>query len=145
MSKIGGRMWNPMLRGYIDAKWPFKPMKFRELSEHPMAWTHIALDHITAAVESGELDSETWPEQLFATEGDFHDFLSSLSGYDECFRIVDRWWFALAQLAEHDGDEEGFIHTQDIADEIENVYQELLTRRAEAAKPKKAKRKAVAA
>ena len=144
MAKIGGSMWNPMVRGYIDARWPFAPLTVKGMEVHDI------LDHITAAVESGDLDRETWPEQIFATDGDVQQFLERLDGeYEECFRIVDRWWFALSDLIGYN-DEEGFITAREIANEIETEWLSLKRDRVTAAekaaakKPAK-KRKAVAA
>jgi hypothetical protein len=140
--RIGGQLWNPFSRNTISVSGLQPP-----LTSIDLFGLHEALDHITAAVESGNLRRDTWPEQLFANREVFDEFVSNLSGYDECFRIVDRWWCALADLIDT-GDEEGFIHTRDMADEIQRVFDELNARRPQWTKPAKkaaTKKKAVAA
>ena len=52
---------------------------------------------------------------VFKAPGGFEWFLDELAGYDQCYRINDRWWQALARLAEHENFEEGFTHTEDMA------------------------------
>lgn len=89
----------------------------------PMTWDEsqlvsVYLDSITGAVEAGLLDDEKWPQQLFKSSSDLRGFLAELSSYDDSYRINDRWWFALSRLA-NVYDEEGFIRTEDIADELE--------------------------
>jgi hypothetical protein len=72
-----------------------------------------ALDHITAAVEAGVVDRNRWAAQLFADNDELEGFLDALEAYDDCFRITDRWWTALAALA-HRFDEEGFVSCAEI-------------------------------
>lgn len=72
-----------------------------------------ALDHITAAVEAGVVDKNRWSGQLFANSEELETFFGELEGYDECYRVVDRWWTALAALAGQ-LDEEGFISGPEI-------------------------------
>lgn len=89
----------------------------------PMTWdadnhtVSVYLDSITGAVESGILDDEKWPQQLFKSPADLDSFLAVLSDYDDEYRINDRWWFALSQLAQV-YEEAGFIRTADIAGEL---------------------------
>lgn len=73
------------------------------------------LDCIAHASEAGKLNSRAWVKALFKAPGTFDWFLEELEGYDECYRITDRWWYALAKLAEHEHDEEGFVRTEDMA------------------------------
>ena len=90
---------------------------------------HVILDHITAAVEAGLVDKNSWSSQLFASAEDLDLFLEHLGDYDECYRITDRWWTALAQLANM-VDEEGFITCQDIADKLGDSISEGAQRKA---------------
>jgi hypothetical protein len=76
-----------------------------------------ALDAITAAVEAGVVDKNDWSRQLFATEDEFEAFLEELEQYDECYRITDRWWAALAEIAGR-SDEEGFIACREIVEAL---------------------------
>lgn len=131
-NRIGGYMYNPMFRGYIHAAWPFEPMKVEEDDMD----IHEILDHITAAVESGQLKRESWPEQLFASDADLELFIERLPDeYDDIFRIVDRWWFALSELLRRP-DEEMFITAGHIAEAFAEEWHELKKQRAEAAKSK---------
>jgi hypothetical protein len=118
--QIGGRLWNPFSRNLISVEGLQPPLTAVEWDSF-----HLVLDHVTAAVESGELCRQIWPEQLFATRAVYEKFLEVLAGYDETFRITDRWWCALAELAGHADDEEGFIHTEDMAAVIKEVFEEL--------------------
>lgn len=76
------------------------------------------LDCIAHASENGHLNSRTWVKDIFKTEAAYEWFLDELTGYDQCYRINDRWWAGLARLAEHEQSEEGFVHTEDMADEL---------------------------
>jgi hypothetical protein len=82
----------------------FKPLKFATAD----LWVHEALDHITAAAEAGIVDSNNWSTQLFAHEEELEAFFEGLEAYDECYRITDRWWSAIAALV-GTSDEEGLI------------------------------------
>lgn len=89
----------------------FTPLKFTSRGMQ----VHEALDAITAAVEAGIVDMNDWSQQLFENDDEFQGFLEELQDYDECYRITDRWWLALAEIAGR-SDEEGFITCRDIAD-----------------------------
>lgn len=135
-NRIGGYLYNPMFRGYIHASWPFEPMKV-EADDMDI---HEVLDHITAAVESGQLKRDSWPEQLFASDDDLQLFINRLPDeYDDIFRIVDRWWFALSDLLNRP-DEEEFITAGHIARAFEDEWFELKQRRESEAKAKAAKK-----
>lgn len=100
--------------GYFDAKKKtFKPFDFVDV--YPTTTLEEVLGDLTNAVEAGLIDSEKWTQQLFATAQAFEGFLAELAGYDDCYRITDQWWTALAMLI-GGGDEEGFITGQEIAD-----------------------------
>lgn len=97
--------------------------KFYKLSEENCGlWQ--PMDAIAAAVEAGYVDEQNWPTQLFASPKALNAFLEELSGYDECYRIRDRWYFAFLRLADV-YDEEGFITGQEIADVLGDRAQEL--------------------
>jgi hypothetical protein len=75
------------------------------------------LDAITNACEQGQLDSLTWVNQCFTDVDAFKLFIDQLAEYDQAFRINDRWYTALMRIADV-YDEEGFISSQDIADQL---------------------------
>jgi len=100
------------------------PMKFAAASMEVDA----ALDHITAAVEAGVVDNNSWATQLFASAGDLEGFLDLLSSYDDCHRITDRWWYALQQLA-RTINEEGFVRCEDIVERLRESIDEGAKRR----------------
>lgn len=85
------------------------PFEFEEGSS-----VYEALDDITLSVEGGKLTRENWVREIFKTTNDFENFLEELSGYDELYRISDRWWYALARLV-NTASEEEFSRTEDIA------------------------------
>ncbi|OOG58029.1 hypothetical protein [Polaromonas sp. C04] len=98
----------------IDAK----ALTITPMKKQPGALNlHEILDTITLAVEAGIVEQKGWVKQFFANEAAFEDFISDVGDYDECFRITDRWWQALAALAEVI-DEEGFVSSQEIADTL---------------------------
>jgi hypothetical protein len=82
-----------------------------------------ALDHITAACEAGVVEKFSWSTQLFQAPADLDWFFEQLREYDVCYRIIDRWWHALAALA---GviDEEGFITCEDIVRSLEEAIED---------------------
>ena len=73
------------------------------------------LDNIALAMEAGVVDNFLWPQQLFADRESFEAFIEELSTYDECYRITDQWWTALAALY-GTCNEEGFVTCEEIAD-----------------------------
>ena len=89
-----------------------------------MPLMYEALDAITAAVEAGIIDTDKWVSQVFATTDVFEEFLDELSCYDECYRVMERWYWALALIAQHENVEEGFTHTCDIADALREAAEE---------------------
>jgi hypothetical protein len=76
------------------------------------------LDTVTYACEQGKLNTRTWVTEVFRTRECFEWFLEEFAAYDDCYRIYDRWWYALALLCEHENTEEGFVSTDDIAQRI---------------------------
>ncbi len=87
----------------------FTPLKFATAE----MWMHEALDHITAAAEAGVVDGNNWSAQLFAGEDELEAFFAELQEYDQCYRITDRWWSAIAALV-GSSDEEGLITGEEI-------------------------------
>jgi hypothetical protein len=87
---------------------------------------HEVLDTMTLALQAGTVNTHGWPQQFFANRKAFDGFLEQLECYDECFRITDEWWDALALLAYGDkgGDEEGFITTAEMAQAIASKAEE---------------------
>ncbi len=100
-----------------------KTNKFTPMGEATWQETSQVLDCITLAVEAGVIKQTGWVKQIFGNKAAFESFAEVLAGYDELFRITDRWWQALAALAEV-GDEEGFITCQDIVDVLTEYAEE---------------------
>jgi hypothetical protein len=107
---VCSQIWNPDTKQVV----PIQNMDDVEMYD--------VLDSITLALEAGVLDSFRWPQQIFAKRAVFDSFLEYLTDYDECYRITDQWWRALAALCEVI-DEEGFVSTREIANELrKHVY-----------------------
>jgi hypothetical protein len=85
---------------------------------------YVALDMVTLAAEGGKLTYENWVRECFGTVESFDAFLEELESYDDCYRIHDRWWLALAHLAGSENYEEGFITTEDIAHSLRQAAEE---------------------
>lgn len=96
--------------------------KFKPFESMPEMYE--ALDAITAAVEAGVIDTDKWVSQLFASLEVFNEFMEELAFYDTCFRLMERWYAALARLAQHENVEEGFTHTDEIADALREAAEE---------------------
>lgn len=79
----------------------------------------FVLDAIAVACEQGRLTTDGWVKQCFASKNVFDDFLEQLSYYDEFWRIQDRWYAALSEIAGN-AEEYGFITTEDIAHMLES-------------------------
>jgi len=102
--------------------WDAKTKQLTPIQDMDNVDVHQVLDSIVLALEAGVLDSFRWPQQIFATRAVFNSFLEYLNDYDECYRISDQWWRALAELCEV-VDEEGFVSTREIANELrKHVY-----------------------
>jgi hypothetical protein len=97
----------------------FTPMRFASEGME----VHEALDAITAAVEAGIVDRNSWASRLFASEEELEGFLEELSSYDDCYRITDRWWQAIAELVGAQ-DEEGLVSSYDIANALRDSIAE---------------------
>ena len=80
-------------------------------------------DTITAAAEAGVLDQTGWREQLFKTDEDFEEFLSTLADYDNFFYIHERWYRTFILLAEKNTEEE-FVRGEDIAADLRGYVEE---------------------
>ena len=100
-----------------DSVWNSKTKQFIPVKSMDEIDVHMILDGISIAIEMGVVDTHAWPQQFFACRTAFDDFIGSLSEYDECYRITDQWWQALATLADVN-DEEGFVSSSDIAEEL---------------------------
>jgi len=102
--------------------WDAKTKQLTPIMDMDNVDVHQVLDCIVSALEAGVLDSFRWPQQIFAKRAVFDSFLEYLCDYDECYRISDQWWRALAALCEVI-DEEGFVSTREIANELrKHVY-----------------------
>ncbi|MBD8722150.1 hypothetical protein IFT43_02080 [Oxalobacteraceae sp. CFBP 13708] len=78
---------------------------------------HEVLDVMTAAAEAGVLRSDSWVCQLFADDEVFFEFMEELSGYNECYRINDRWYRALFDITDA-VNEEGFVTSEEIVERM---------------------------
>ena len=65
--------------------------------DQPVYYFFPYLNALTLAVESGKVDREHWPTQLFASLADFDSFMEQLGAYPE--HLTDRWCYALGKLA----------------------------------------------
>lgn len=112
----GYKFENPRVAVYSDIwdaeKKAFKPIKSMDDTDV----TEI-LDSIALAVEAGVVSSFNWPQQFFASKKIFDDFIEQLECYDDCYRISDRWWQALARIT-RTVDEEGFVSSREIAETL---------------------------
>lgn len=113
----GAAAWFQKFGGFDAATKKLKPLTIpggNVAAECPEMY--YVLDSITAAVEAGLLKRKKWSQQLFADESSMQVFLDDLAGYEECWRIGDRWHFALAAIA--DGNDEGFVTGAELADRL---------------------------
>jgi len=87
------RALTPMFRGmgYDEANKQF--IKFKGEYEH-----YHVLDAMTAAVEAGQIDSDTWVDTVFSSKEQFHEFLKNLNYMDDTERFHDRWAIALGEI-----------------------------------------------
>jgi hypothetical protein len=102
----------------------FTPLKFATAE----LWVHDALDHITAAVEAGIVDRNNWSTQLFADGDELEAFFDELGEYDQCYRLIDRWWSAIAALVGAN-DEEGLITCEEIVSALRSSIESGAERR----------------
>lgn len=87
------RALTPMSRGmgYDEANKQF--IKFKGEYEH-----YHVLDALTAAVEAGQIDSDTWVDTVFNSKEQFHELLKNLNYMDDTERFHDRWAIALGEI-----------------------------------------------
>lgn len=97
--------------------WDAKKLQLIPIKDMDSCSVHEVLDSIVLAVEAGAVDNFLWPQQIFASRNAFEDFIEQLREYDECYRITDQWWCALAALCEVT-DEEAFVSSAEIADTL---------------------------
>jgi hypothetical protein len=82
------------------------------------------LDTLAFMCAKGTLNSRTWVVEVFKTREAWAGFLGELAGYEQCYRIHDPWYFALARLAESANNEERFSTAEDIAETLEEHAEE---------------------
>ena len=99
------------------AIWDEKKQKVKPIKSMDDVEVCEVLDSIALAVEAGVVSSFHWPQQFFASKKSCMEFLQQLQEYDDCYRITDRWWMALAKLARK-VDEEGFVSSREIANAL---------------------------
>lgn len=87
-------------------------------------YLHQMLDTLAFGVMHGRLNSRTWVRTVFKDEEAFDWFLEELSTYEEQFRIRDPWWWALANLAEHETEESGFSTAEEMAQRVSDFARE---------------------
>jgi len=102
--------------GFDAATGEFK--KFSTFTE-----VHEILDVLTAGIEAGAIDTDTWVSQIFASTDVFGEFLNLFEEYDEWFHINDRWYTALHILADYPPDEV-FVTSLDIATKLREIAEE---------------------
>ena len=103
---------------------PFSKTFYKLRGEEHMGMYYV-LDAITAAVEAGYIDTDTWPEQLFESTQALQEFLYEFSSYDEEFRIEDRWWRALLALCP-DAAEGDCRNAEEMASQLQSAAESLL-------------------
>jgi hypothetical protein len=94
------RALTPMFSGmgYDEANKNF--IKFKGEYEH-----YHVLDALTAAVEAGQIDSDTWVATVFSDKAEFAKFLEALESWSDTERFHDRWALALAEITDCVDDE----------------------------------------
>jgi hypothetical protein len=123
MALLTAKTYSPRpIRAY-ESVWNSKEKRFIAVTSMDKIHVHMVLDGISLAIEAGVIDSHGWPQQLFSSRAAFDEFIEQLSGYDDCYRITDQWWQALATIADF-VDEEGFISSSDIAEELYSAASE---------------------
>ncbi len=120
MSIIKAYTFTPRNVASYESVWDAKKKQFIPVKSMDDVDLYMVLDAITLAVEAGVVDTHAWPQQFFASRAAFDEFMELLSEYDDCFRITDQWWQALASLADI-GDEEDFVSSTEIADGLFRV------------------------
>jgi hypothetical protein len=80
-------------------------------------FVYEVLDSITAAVEAGVVDRNRWVSQFFASREVFIEFMEEFNTYDECYRVVDRWYKALFEIA-NAVNEEGFVSCAEMVERL---------------------------
>ncbi len=100
------------------------PFSCEPYSVNNMPMLSDMMDSIAAAVEAGVIDSEQWPAQIFASNSIMESFFQALANYDDCYRIVDYWWQALAALRGHLEEEEA-VRGVDLANSLIDYISEL--------------------
>lgn len=94
--------------------WDAQQLRLNPIEDMDNFSLYEVLDSIVLAVEAGVVDNFLWPQQIFANRIALENFIEQLSDYDECYRITDQWWCALAALCEV-VDEEAFVSSAEIA------------------------------
>jgi hypothetical protein len=117
MSQIKMSKFEPRQICVYPEIWDAKKLQLIPIKEIDSFEVCEVLDSIVLAVEAGVMDNFRWPQQIFANRNVFEEFVGQLSEYDECYRITDQWWRALAALCEV-VDEESFVSSAEIADEL---------------------------
>ena len=117
MSQIKSSKFEPRPISVYPEIWDAQKLQLNPIKDMDDFLIHEVLDSIVLAVEAGAVDNFRWPQQIFASRLAFENFIGQLREYDECYRITDQWWQALAALCEV-VDEETFISSAEIADEL---------------------------
>lgn len=75
----------------FPALWNQKKRVFTPIKSMTETALYEVLDSVTLAVESGVVRPYSWPQQFFASKKAFSEFIEALEGYDQAYRITDRW------------------------------------------------------
>ena len=84
--------------GFDTSKGKFN--KFKGSFEH-----YHVLDALTAAVEAGKIDSDTWVSTVFSSKRLLKQFLENLEGWSDVERLHDRWALAILAITQNEDDE----------------------------------------
>ncbi len=119
----------PASCGDENNQWNAKARTFKPFSKVPaktraQMWTYVWLDAITHPIEAGVVPQDGWVKFLFGSEKVFFEFIEAYNDYDDMYRTNDRWYRALQELPGGQGDECGFVRSDEICDELINHAKE---------------------
>ena len=77
--------------------------KFKKFKGEYKHWE--VLDALTAAVEAGKIDDQTWVSTVFSSKSQFKQFLEDLEGWSDTERLHDRWALAILAITQNADDE----------------------------------------
>lgn len=113
----------PVSCGDENNQWEAKARTFKPFSKVPAKIraqmdAYVWLDAITHPIEAGVVPQDGWVKFLFGSEKVFFEFIGAYTGYDDMNRTNDRWYRALQELSGGQGEETGFVRSDEICDEL---------------------------